>query len=353
MERFRLRYSSYSLPANLQYEIFDISGHYTKTASYFDTLPTERSEGGSDLKDLEKGTCLQSALVQQGKAILRPAAVLVKFAGVSTKHAALKSSENLRAKQVYLDTDQISKAGARSVSRYTFFALRFLLNRRIGGARKGQCFAPKCEAKRPARRANRSFFISYGSPTESGEAWIISTNLMHRPSAFSAACSQTSSKAADVPWPTPGTLGAPARSFPASPFGPAPVHGTATLGCQSLTWNINRLHELFVHGSLDSFLDSDTVLLNVVRFLALPYEKLSSHTTLIQPATCVAASGEGFLNSVGIKVTGRETICPCGLRQRRRSCSLSFLCLLIPTSSWFCRYVELSQLSFAKGCLRS
>lgn len=138
VDSFHLRYS---LPASLRYEIFDIAGHHIKRSSYFDTLPIKRSEGGSDLLQvLEKGTlsCLQSALVQQGEAIPRTAAVLVNYAGVSTKHAALKSSENLRAKQVYLNTDQISKAGARSVSRYTFLALRFLLNRMIGGARKGQ-----------------------------------------------------------------------------------------------------------------------------------------------------------------------------------------------------------------------
>ena len=181
--------------------------------------------------------------------------------------------------------------------------------------------------------------MSYGSPTESGEAWITSTNLAHRPSALSAACSQTSSKAPDLPVPPPGTPGAPARSYPAAPSGPAPIQVTATLGCQplTLTLDINRLHNLIEHGSPDSLLDSVIVLFSVIRSLTLPCGILSLCKILILPATCDGAPRGGRLFSVenGINVTGRETIYPCGLRQHCRRCSLSFQCMLLPTSGWF------------------
>lgn len=66
-----------------------------------------------------------------------------------------------------------------------------------------------------------------------------------------------------------------------------------------MTWNINELHELLLHDTLDYLLDFDITVLNETRSLTLPCGFLSPHTILTQPATRNGAPGEGLV--IGVK----------------------------------------------------
>ena len=139
----------------------------------------------------------------------RPAPVLVKFAGVATKYAALKSSKDLRAKKVFLDTD---------------LTLAQQENRR---ARQGQYFALKREGKRPFWRADRIFVMENGRMTESGE------NQSHQYRSYAGVAQQgpsarppaRSSVPGPGPGPGPGAPGGPAHSPHVPPSGPGPMQG--------------------------------------------------------------------------------------------------------------------------------